>query len=112
VAELCQGRGLPPLTECWQLHEIVVWNPLKGVSSFAPGAQATGDNEDLKAKLLQLLRHPGARGFARSSTVEINLSILGKVLDFFDQVVRFDADRSRDALGVSVVIAVAPDIGN
>ena len=58
------------------------------------------------------MRHPGARGFAQSSAVEINLSVLGEVFDFFDEVVGFDADGTGDALGVGIVVTMAADIGD
>jgi hypothetical protein len=67
---------------------------LYGISGFAPGSQASDDHENFESQLLQLLRHTGAGGFALSSTVEINLLILGEILDFFNQVVGFEADRS------------------
>src|SRR5208282_5281396 len=57
-------------------------------------------------------RHTGAGGFACSSTVEINLLILGQVLDFFNQVVGFNANRSGNAFGVGIVVAVAADVGD
>ena len=100
------------LAESWQLDQVVVGNSLHRVSGLAPGAQAAGDDEDFESELLQLARHPGAGGFAQSSTVEINLSLLGQVLDFFNQVVGFNADRSGNALGVGIVVAVAADIGD
>src|SRR5208282_6461950 len=57
-------------------------------------------------------RHTGAGGFACSSTVEINLLILGQVLDFFNQVVGLNANRSGNAFGVGIVVAVAADVGD
>jgi hypothetical protein len=59
-----------------------------------------------------LSRHTGAGGFACSSAVEINLSILGEVLDFFDEIIGFDADGSGNALRVGVIVAVAADVGD
>jgi hypothetical protein len=38
------------------------------------------------------VRHPGARGFARSSTVDVNVFVLGKVLQLFVEVIGFNAD--------------------
>ena len=53
-----------------------------GLACLAPAAQAVGDDEHFESFYLQQMRHPGARGFARSSAVEINLALLGEVLDF------------------------------
>jgi len=75
-----------------KLDQVVVGNPFHRVSGLAPGTQATRDYVHFESQLLQLLRHPGACGFARSSTVEINLLVLGEVLDFFNEVVGLDAD--------------------
>jgi hypothetical protein len=100
------------LAEGWQLDEVVVGNSFEGVSGFAPGTEASGDDEYFEPELLELLRHTGAGGFALSSTVEINLLILGEVLDFFDEIVGFDTNRTGDAFGVGIVIAVAADVGD
>lgn len=62
------------------------------VAGFAPGAQASGDDKDFEALLLEQVRHPGARGLACSSTVEINLPLLGDLLDFLLEVIGFEAD--------------------
>ena len=75
-----------------EFYEIVGGNAFDGMSGFAPGAQASSDHKHFESELLQLMRHTGAGGFARSSAVEINLLLLGEVLDFFDQVVGLDAN--------------------
>jgi len=40
------------LGEGGQLQQIVVGNSFYGVSSFAPGAQTTGDDVDLESQIL------------------------------------------------------------
>src|SRR5207237_6898261 len=45
-----------------------------------------------------------------SSAVEINLAVPREILDLFLKVVWFKADRSRNALGMSVVVAVTTNI--
>jgi hypothetical protein len=55
-------------------------------------------------------RHTGTRGFACSSAVDINVSILGKIFDLFGQVVGFDPHGPLDALRVGIVITVAADV--
>src|SRR5208337_2230296 len=62
LLRLCQGRGSPSevnnarytmtLGEGGQLQQIVVGNSFYGVSSFAPGAQTTGDDVDLESQIL------------------------------------------------------------
>src|SRR5579863_4580314 len=96
--------------EGWQFNQVVVGDAFDGLSGFAPGAEPAGDYVDFKSQLDQLLRHTGAGGFALSSAVEINLLILGEVLDLFDEVVGLDADGAGDAFGVGVVVAVAADV--
>src|SRR5271156_4014155 len=56
------------------------------------------------------MRHPGAGCFACSSTVEVNVLVFGEVLDLFIQIVGFDADRTFDAFGPDVVVAVAAHV--
>ena len=69
-----------------------------GLSGLTPGAQAAHDNECLESMLLKQVRHPGARGFALSSTVEIDLVIVRELLDLFLQIIRFESNGSGDAL--------------
>jgi hypothetical protein len=63
-------------------------------SGLAPCGESTDDDKHAESLFHQYLRHPGARGLARSSTVKINVLILGKVLDLFLKIVRLDADGS------------------
>lgn len=100
------------LAEGGKLDQIVVGHAFDRVSGFAPGAQASADDKNFEPKFLKLMRHTGAGGFACSSTVEINLSILGKVLHLFNEVVGLNADGSRDTFGVGIVISVAADVSN
>ncbi len=95
-----------------QLDQVVVRHWLNGLSRLSPGTQSTGDYEHLESFFDQQLRHTGASGFACSSTVEINLSLLRQVLDFFFQAIGFEANRSRDALRVRVIVSMAAHIGD
>ena len=61
-------------------------------AGFAPCGYTADDHERVESFVSQYVRHPGARGFARSSTVEINVLIFGKVLDLFLKVIGLDAD--------------------
>src|SRR5689334_9071857 len=56
------------------------------------------------------MRHTGAGGFACSSTVQINVLVLGQVLDLFVEIVGLDPDRAVDSFGADVVIAVATNV--
>ena len=67
-------------------------NRFDGVSRLAPRPQATDNDESFESVLLKELRHPGARGFALSSTVEINLAIVREILNLFLQIVGFQAN--------------------
>ncbi len=100
------------LPEGGQLDQVVVGHAFDRMSGFAPGTQSTGDDEHFESDILQLAPDPGARGFALSSAVEINLAIFGKVLDLFDEVVGFDANGAGNAFGVGIVVAMAPDVGD
>lgn len=63
-----------------------------GVPGFAPGAQSTDNDECLESMFLKQVRHPGARGFALSSTVQINLPVGREFLDLFLQIVGLEAN--------------------
>jgi hypothetical protein len=103
----CQGRAS---REHREFDQIVVRHGFERMSRLTPSLQTAGDDERLESLFLQEMRHPGAGRFARSSTVEINLLILGQVLDLFQQVVGFEPDGPRNALRVCVVVAVAPHV--
>ena len=94
----------------WQFHEVVVRNGFKGMSGFAPGAQATGNHKRAKSLFVQEERHPGARGFALSSTVKIDVAIFREVLQFLRKIVLFNADRTLDAAGIRVVVAMTAHV--
>jgi hypothetical protein len=95
-----------------QLDDIIAGHGFHRLPCLSPCAQSTGDHEHLESFFLQQMRHPGARGFACSSAVEINLPLLGKVLDLLLETIGLDANRSGNALGVGIVISVAAHIGN
>src|ERR1700722_7644197 len=93
-----------------QLHQIILGHRLQRLAGFAPGGQAADDYERVESSFHQHMRHPGARGFACSSTVEINFLVFGKAFSLFVQVVGFNANRSLDPLGAYVVIAMAAHV--
>ncbi len=60
--------------------------------------------------LSEYQRHTGAGGFALSSAVDVNVFVLGEGLEFFVELIGFDADGAGDAGGAGVVVAVAADV--
>src|ERR1039458_2391744 len=58
------------------------------------------------------MRHPGASGFACSSTVEVNVLVFGESLDLLVEIVRLDADGAGDTFGSDVVVTVAAHVDN
>src|SRR5579871_5210737 len=56
------------------------------------------------------MRHTGAGGLACSSTVEVNVLVLGEILELCLEVIGFDADRTENALRAAIVIPVAADV--
>ena len=80
------------------------------VSGLPPGTQSADNYKRTESLIPQHERHPGARGFACSSAVDVNVPVLGQVLDFLDQIVGLDPHRSLDPLRLGVVIAVASHI--
>lgn len=83
----CTARAL---VEGWQLYQIVFGYRFDGFAGFAPRRQAADDHECVEAFFPQQMRHTGAGGLARSSTVEINVLVFGEILDFIFQIIRFD----------------------
>jgi hypothetical protein len=77
-----------------QLHQIVLRHGFQWFAGLAPGSQAADDHERVESFFPQQVRHPGAGRFARSSTVKINVLVLGEVLDLFLKIVGLDADRA------------------
>ena len=95
-----------------QFDQVVVRHRFHRLSGLAPGAQSARDYKHLESFFDQYLRHPGARGFARSSTVKINLPVFGETFDFFFDSIWLQPDRSGNALGFGVVVSMAPHICN
>ena len=98
------------LIKRWQLYQIVLRNRLHRFAGFAPGSQSADNHERVESFFPQQVRHPGAGRFARSSAVEINVLVLGKVLDLFLKIVGLDADRALDPRSSRIVVAVAADV--
>src|ERR1035438_6394760 len=75
-----------------QLHQIVLRNRLDRLAGLAPGSQSADNHERVESFFPQQVRHPGAGRFARSSTVKIDIFVLGKALDLFVEIIGFDPD--------------------
>src|SRR5581483_3591067 len=95
-----------------QVDEVVLGDGLERVSGFAPGLQPAYEYERIESLFSEQMRHPGARGFACSSAIDINVFVARQVLYFFLEVIGFDPDRSLDALGAGVIIAVTADVNH
>jgi hypothetical protein len=104
------GQIAVRLGECRQFHHILLRYRLEWLARLAPRCQPTFDHEGVEPSLAQFKRHPGARRFARSSAIQINVLISWQVLDFLDELIRLEADRSPDALCTGVIVAVAANI--
>jgi hypothetical protein len=49
VGSVCQGADGDWLVEGWEFDEVVVGDAFYGVTGFAPGAQASGDDVDFES---------------------------------------------------------------
>jgi len=94
------------LTERRQLYQILSGHRLQRLSGLTPGSEAADQNKGAESLLSQHVRHPGARCFAHSSAVEVDVLFFGQSRDFFFEVVRFNADGALDTHGLWVVVAV------
>jgi hypothetical protein len=61
-------------------------------TGLAPCGETADNHKRVETLLLQQMRHPGASRFARSSTVKVNVLVLGQILDLLVEIVRLDAD--------------------
>jgi len=105
-------KGGTTLAERGQLDHVGWGDGFERQSRFAPRGQAADDHVGVEAVLFEQQRHPGAGSLAQSSAVEINVLVFGKNLDFFGKIVWLKADRSLDAFGAGVVVAVAAHVGD
>jgi hypothetical protein len=92
------------------MHQIIAGHDFHRFARFAPGRQSADDHKRVESFFPQHMRHTGAGGFAQSSTVKINIFVLGQPLDFFIEIIWLDANRSLDAGRTSVVITVTANI--
>jgi len=65
------------------MHEIIMGYGFQRFSGLSPGGQAAHYDKRVKSSFSQQVRHPGARGFALSSTVDVNVFVLWQQLNFF-----------------------------
>jgi hypothetical protein len=86
-----RSNGLDTSAKRRQLYQIIVWHRLQRLPGFTPRCQSADDGERVESSFPQHERHPGARSFARSSAVEINLFVLGKMFQFFLEIVGLNA---------------------
>src|SRR5260370_35618000 len=85
---------------------------LERLARFAPGGETADDYERIESLFPQLVRHPGAGRFARSSTVEKNVVVPRQDLQLFRQVVGLQADGALDAVRLCVRVAMTSACGN
>ncbi len=90
-----------------QMYEIVAWHRLEGFSCLTPCRQPADDYKRIESLLSQQVRHPGARGLARSSAVDVDVLILGKILKLLGKIIRLNANRPLNAHRTGIVVAMA-----
>jgi len=98
------------LRKGWQLYEVTRGHRLQRLPCFLPRRYPPNDDERIEALFSQLQRHPGAGGFAGSSTVEVDVLVFGNGLEFLGKIVGFDADGSLDAFRPGIIVAVTADV--
>ena len=76
-----------PLTKRWQFHQIIPRDRLQRKTCFPPCCQTAPYDERVESLLPQQKRHPGARGVARSSAVQVNVLVPGQEFHFLRQLV-------------------------
>ena len=81
------------------MHQIIPRHRLDGLTGFTPGCQAADNHEGVESLFAKEMRHTGAGGFALSSTVQVDVLILGEYLDFLREIIWLEADGAADARG-------------
>jgi hypothetical protein len=89
------------------MYKVVVRDHFDLLARFAPRAQSSDDYERFESLFPQHVRHPGAGCFACSSTVDIDVFVLGEQLHFFKQVVGFQPNGAFNARRPRIVVAMA-----
>ena len=98
------------LRERRQLDKVILRHRLQVSSGLAPRRETANDHKCVESIFPQYVRHPGARGFARSSTVQINILVLGEILHLLFQVVGLNANGTEDPFRTLVVVSVAANV--
>ena len=93
-----------------QLDQIVFGDGFDCLAGGPPGGEASVDDERVESLFSQQVRHTGAGGLARSSTVKINVFVFGELFDLFGKPVGLDTHRALDTVGPAVVVAIAAHV--
>jgi hypothetical protein len=93
-----------------KMHEVVLRHRFDRVPGFAPGCQATDDHEGVETLFSEEVRHTGARGFALSSAVEVDVFVFRKPSNFDREIVGLNPNRPPDPVGTGVVVTVTADV--
>ncbi len=91
------------------MYEIAVWNSLHRLAGFAPGDQPTSNHKSFETLFPQEICHTGARYFALSSAVKVDVLVPGKFRDFLGKFVRLDSNRTSYPRGTGIVVTMASD---
>ncbi len=103
-------EGAALATEGREMHEVARRHRFDRISGFAPGREAAHDDKRVESLLPQQMRHTGAGGFARSSTVQKDVLVPGEFLEFLGEIIGLDSNRAGDAGGAGIVVTVAAHI--
>jgi hypothetical protein len=90
-----------------EMYQIALRNHFHWLTRFPPGGQTTGNNKSVESLLPQEIRHTGAGSFALSSTVKIDVLVLGKPHDFPREVIWLDSNRSPDPSSAGIIVTMA-----
>lgn len=96
--------------ESGKMHEVRRRDRLHRLTGLTPGRETADDDKRVESLFAQQIRHTGAGGFALSSTVEVDVFVLGKSFDFFGEVIRLETNRALDSRGAGIVVAMAAHI--
>jgi hypothetical protein len=79
------------------MHEVIVRYRFHRLACLPPCAQSTYDHEGIESAFPQQMRHPGARGFARSSAVDVDVLLSRQKSELLRHVIGLKPDGAFDA---------------
>ena len=100
------------LDEAGEMDDVIGGDLLHGVASFFPGGKASDYDFGFKASFVEELRYTLTGGLVLATAVEVDVAVAREIGESFDKTIGFNANRTEDAFGFGIIVAVAADVGD